>query len=131
MSGYEPVPIPKELQLIKTANEDIHARIRRARAVIGAGVRLSKPDLEAEGRADYAESVIENQILLYGSNLTSEGRNRLVQALFTSDRVQPETPELQKEITPADIVSEEEYARVTSDPYEYDIDNEVEEDEDE
>lgn len=119
--------------MIKTANEGIHARIRRARAVIAAGVRLAKPDLEAEGRADYAESVIENQVLLYGAHLTAEGRNRLQRAIFDSDRVQPTTEQMQGTITAADIVSDEDIELAKSrvpDDEEYDIDNEVEEDED-
>lgn len=116
--------------MIKTASEDIHKRIRRARAVIAAGVRLGKPELEREGRADYAESVIENQVLLYGPDLTPEGRNRLVQAIFNTDSVQPtEALAEQPLVTPADIVSEEELAPVR-DKYEYDIDNEVEDNED-
>lgn len=126
--------------MIKTANEGIHARIRRARAVIGAGVRLAKPDLEAEGRADYAESVIENQVLLYGAHLTQAARNRLVQAIFDTDKVQPTTVAMQGHVTPADIVSDEEMelakypVRIVSgidipEPDDYDPDSEVDDEE--
>lgn len=70
--------------MIKTASETVHKKIRRARAVIAAGVRLKQPQREATGRAAYAEAVIENQVLLYGENLTSQARSRLARLLFDS-----------------------------------------------
>lgn len=93
--------------MIKMANEEVHARIRRARAVIAAGVRLKKPDLEREGREEFAEACVENQILLYGSDLTSESKTRLIRALHDTDKVEL-SEELQVDLTPADIVSQEE-----------------------
>lgn len=81
------------------ANEEIHSRIRRARAVIAAGVRLKKPNLEAEGRADFAEACIENQIELYGTDLTPAQRSALIKAIHNIGI--PKTPEL----TPEDIVN--------------------------
>lgn len=71
--------------MLKTANERVHAEIRRARAVIAAGVRLKKPELEKEGRQDFAEASIKNQILLYGPVLTDAARNRLQRELFDTD----------------------------------------------
>src|SRR3546814_18106308 len=86
LNGFSPVPTPrKSAQMLKTANEHVHAKIRRARAVIGAGVRLKKPELEKEGRQDFATASIENQHLPYGSALTDAARHRLQPVLFDPD----------------------------------------------
>jgi hypothetical protein len=70
--------------MMKMANEVIHSRIRKARAVIAAGVRLSQPALERQGREEYALSSVENAILLYSDNLTAEARAFLAHLLFDS-----------------------------------------------
>lgn len=124
--------------MLKTANDHVHASIRRARAVIAAGVRLKKPDLEREGRADFAEASIENQILLYGRNLTDAARNRLQRVLFDTDPASDaEDATADAEETSAELLADLRSARspidltpVASRPEDeqYDPDEEYEED---
>lgn len=96
--------------MLKTANERVHAEIRRARAVIAAGVRLKKPELEKEGRQDFAEASIKNQILLYGPVLTDAARNRLQRELFDTDPTQ-EDATADAEETTAELLADLRSAR--------------------
>lgn len=120
--------------MIQTASEEIHARIRTARARIAAGVRLHQPSREALGRQEYAAAIIENQVLLFGHQLTDDARTNIARMLFEVPAPTPAIPvssrdtqalkEIQSVHTPADIVPS---VKV---PIAYDPDNEVEEDED-
>lgn len=130
---------------MKMSNEEVHERIRKARATIAAGVRLSQPELEARGRTEYAEAVLENSIRLYTDDLTPEAREALVRLLFdvpavsndadedatadaeeTSAELEAEARRLRSVRTPSDIVPARELPPETL----YDPDNEDLEDED-
>ncbi|QKY78647.1 hypothetical protein SEA_DRYAD_109 [Streptomyces phage Dryad] len=81
---------------MKMSNEAVHERIRKARATIAAGVRLSQPDLETRGRQAYAEAVIENTIRLYNDDLTSEARAALARILFDHDAEEDATADAEE-----------------------------------
>lgn len=72
---------------MKTANDDVYSRIKSGSSLIAAGVRLGKPEMEAKGRAAYAEAIIENAVRLYGEHLTQNALVRITNLLYT---VQPE-----------------------------------------
>ena len=135
--------------MMKTANEDVHAAIRRARAVIAAGVRLKKPNLELEGRQDFALANIENSIRLYDEHLTNEARAFLAHLLMSTDapnpeavahtiRLNEEAAALRSAITPADLLPDTDDMSDTAhnefdefdDEGDFDPDMEFEEDED-
>jgi len=67
---------------MKTANEDVYSRIKSGSSLIAAGVRLRKPEMEARGRAAYAEAIIENAVRLYGEHLTPAALVRLSHLLY-------------------------------------------------
>lgn len=67
---------------MKTANEDVYSRIKSGSSLIAAGVRLGKPEMEAKGRAAYAEAIIENAVRLYGEHLTSNALVRITNLLY-------------------------------------------------
>lgn len=69
---------------MKTANDDVYFRIKSAGALKAAGIRLKKPDMELQGRQDYAAAVIENTILVYTEDLTPEARAFLARLLFNT-----------------------------------------------
>ena len=131
---------------MKMSNEAVHERIRKARATIAAGVRLSQPELETRGRQAYAEAVIENTIRLYNDDLASEARAALAKLLFntqpsthstdadedatadaeeTTQEIEAEARALRTVRTPSDIVPARELPPETL----YDPDNEVEDEE--
>lgn len=70
---------------MKTATPEIHERMRRASANIAAGVRLSKPELEFEGRRLSALAHIENQILMGRAFLNKEDVRALAELLFSTN----------------------------------------------
>lgn len=67
---------------MKTANEDVYSRIKSGSSLIAAGVRLGKPEMEAKGRAAYAEAIIENAVRLYGEHLTQAALVRITNLLY-------------------------------------------------
>lgn len=67
---------------MKTANEDVYARIKSGSSTIAAGVRLKQPDLETKGREIYAEAIIENAVRLYAENLTATALARLTRLMY-------------------------------------------------
>lgn len=67
---------------MKTANEDVYSRIKSGSSLIAAGVRLGKPEMEAKGRAAYAEAIIENAVRLYGEHLTANALVRITNLLY-------------------------------------------------
>lgn len=67
---------------MKTANDDVYARIKSGSSLIAAGVRLGKPEMEAKGRAAYAEAIIENAVRLYGEHLTQNALVRLSRLMY-------------------------------------------------
>lgn len=67
---------------MKTANEDVYARIKSGSSTIAAGVRLKQPDLEIKGREIYAEAIIENAVRLYAENLTATALARLTRLMY-------------------------------------------------
>lgn len=67
---------------MKTANEDVYARIKSGSSTIAAGVRLKQPDLETKGREIYAEAIIENAVRLYAENLTQAALVRLSRLMY-------------------------------------------------
>ncbi|QKY79587.1 hypothetical protein SEA_SHAKENBAKE_104 [Streptomyces phage ShakeNBake] len=71
---------------MRTANDDVYSRIKSGSSLIAAGVRLGKPEMEARGRAAYAEAIIENAVRLYGEHLTPNALVRLSHLLY---EVQP------------------------------------------
>lgn len=73
---------------MRTANDDVYSRIKSGSSLIAAGVRLRKPEMEARGRAAYAEAIIENAVRLYGEHLTPNALVRLSHLLYD---VQPTT----------------------------------------
>lgn len=66
----------------------MYSRIKSGSSLIAAGVRLRKPEMEARGRAAYAEAIIENAVRLYGEHLTPNALVRLSHLLYD---VQPTT----------------------------------------
>lgn len=81
---------------MKTATEDLRERMRKASANIAAGVRLHKPELEADGRRHSGLAHIENQILLHQAYLTEDDRTALAQILLFGST----TPDNAAEIAP-------------------------------
>lgn len=75
---------------MKTANDDVYSRIKSGSSLIAAGVRLGKPEMEARGRAAYAEAIIENAVRLYGEHLSPNALVRLSHLLYD---VQPNDTE--------------------------------------
>lgn len=73
---------------MRTANDDVYSRIKSGSSLIAAGVRLGKPEMEARGRAAYAEAIIENAVRLYGEHLTANALVRITNLLYD---VQPTT----------------------------------------
>lgn len=67
---------------MKTANDDVYSRIKSGSSLIAAGVRLGKPEMEARGRAAYAEAIIENAVRLYGEHLSPNALVRLSHLLY-------------------------------------------------
>lgn len=67
---------------MRTANDDVYSRIKSGSSLIAAGVRLRKPEMEARGRAAYAEAIIENAVRLYGEHLTPNALVRLSHLLY-------------------------------------------------
>lgn len=127
---------------MKTANDEVYFRIKSAGALKAAGIRLNKPEMEQEGRENYAAAYLENAILVYTNDLTDEAREALAKLLFV---VQPEdaldteadedeiemamegeAAQLRSANTPFDLVRPSELPPETL----YDPDNEVEEEED-
>jgi hypothetical protein len=106
---------------MKTANEDVYARIKSGSSLIAAGVRLGKPKMEAEGRARYAEAIIENAVRLYAADLTTEAVARISHLLFdlnddsdedatadaeeTSQEIEALTADLRYAHTPASVLA--------------------------
>lgn len=150
LNGPDPVTKGITSSMIKTANPEVHAAIRRARAVIAAGVRLKKPDLETEGRQDFALASIENTIRLYSDHLTSEARAFLAHLLMSADdttnpdavqnttKHNEEAAALRSAVTPADLLPDTDDLSDTAhnefdefdDEDDFDPDMEFEEDED-
>jgi len=67
---------------MKTANDDVYSRIKSGSSLIAAGVRLRKPEMEAKGRAAYAEAIIENAVRLYGEHLTANALVRITNLMY-------------------------------------------------
>lgn len=67
---------------MRTANDDVYSRIKSGSSLIAAGVRLGKPEMEARGRAAYAEAIIENGIRLYGEHLSANALVRLSRLMY-------------------------------------------------
>ena len=67
---------------MRTANDDVYSRIKSGSSLIAAGVRLGKPEMEAKGRAAYAEAIIENAVRLYGEHLTQNALVRLSRLMY-------------------------------------------------
>lgn len=128
---------------MKVANEDVYARIKSAASLKAAGIRLGKPDMAAEGQANYAAAILENTILLYGADIDSVARARLVRIFFdvtdnadedatadaeeTTQELEEEARHLRSVTNIADIVPVTELDPETL----YDPDNEHYDDEDE
>jgi hypothetical protein len=128
---------------MKVANEDVYARIKSAASLKAAGIRLGKPDMAAEGQANYAAAILENTILLYGADIDSVARARLVRIFFdvtsdddedatadaeeTTQEIEAEARHLRSVTNIADIVPVTELDPETL----YDPDNEHYDDEDE
>lgn len=131
---------------MKVANEDVYARIKSAASLKAAGIRLGKPDMAAEGQANYAAAILENTILLYGADIDSVARARLVRIFFdVTDTATSadEDPTSDAEETSAELEAEARHLRSVTNitdivpPQEldpetlYDPDNEHYDDEDE
>lgn len=128
---------------MKVANEDVYARIKSAASLKAAGIRLGKPDMAAEGQANYAAAILENTILLYGADIDSVARARLVRIFFDVTDNADEDPTSDAEETTQELEEEARHLRsVTNiadivpvtelDPETlYDPDNEHYDDEDE
>jgi hypothetical protein len=125
---------------MKTANEDVYARIKSGSSLIAAGVRLGKPKMEAEGRARYADAIIENAIRLYAEHLTGSSLSRLAHLLYevqsattnTNDNTNDNTSassellvqdadlrDLRETVTPASVLAAA-YDEDPDDEYEFD-----------
>lgn len=74
---------------MKTANEDVYSRIKSASSLIASGVRLGKPEMEAQGRQDFAAAHVENAILVHRGHLTDEARSFLSLLLHDQDTPAP------------------------------------------
>jgi hypothetical protein len=91
---------------MKTANDDVYFRIKSAGALKAAGIRLKKPDMEQEGRENYAAAVVENAILVYTEDLTPEARAFLARLLFDTDPSNDEDATADAEETTAELEAE-------------------------
>lgn len=126
---------------MKTANDDVYSRIKSGSSLIAAGVRLGKPEMEAKGRARYAEAIIENAVRLYGEHLTPNALVRLSHLLYdvqpTSDNADEDatadaeetsaeldalTRDLREAYTPASILVATAEDEDPEDEYEEDFD---------
>lgn len=100
---------------MKTATPELHQRMRKASANIGAGVRLNKPELELEGRRLSAKAHIENQILLGRAFLSDEDVTELAILLhelddedYTADAVETTNEVLGRATTPTPTLLDDE-----------------------
>jgi hypothetical protein len=128
---------------MKTANDDVYSRIKSGSSLIAAGVRLGKPKMEAEGRAKYAEAIIENAVRLYGEHLTPNALIRLSHLMYdvqptattdadedatadaeeTSAELDADLLDLRQTITPASVLaSSPDLEEDPEDEYEEDFD---------
>lgn len=93
---------------MKTANEDVYSRIKSASSLIASGVRLGKPEMEAQGRQDFAAAHVENAILVHRGHLTDEARSFLSLLLHDQDTPAPSDADDQPEDDATDLEEFEE-----------------------